>query len=158
MQDFYFTYKLPENPQPFLKEIKAGKQTFITGTELELNKIIEQHKHYGFMEVSGVKKGFGGLCYRFNKSISVENIKAGFTQKESEMIEKAQEARSVTTAVQDEMIRKVTQEYGGNQANVIDFEVKEEKKNIGDNAKKFKQTIEVVNQEIDSAPKTRRRK
>jgi len=153
MQDFDFTYMLPENTRPFLKSIGAGKQVVIKGTETEISAIIDQHKIYGLMEVSHVKKGFGGLCYRFNKPISVEQIKAGFSQKEADMIDRAQEARNVTAVAQDEMIRKVAQEAGMKQANVVDFEIKEDKKGLADNGEKFDQTIEIINQDASPSPR-----
>ena len=79
-QDFLFTYMLPENIRPFSHKIRAGAQIRLVQTQVEADTIIKQHQPYGLMEVSHVKKGFGGLCYRFGKAISVEAIEAGITE------------------------------------------------------------------------------
>ena len=128
-QDFLFTYMLPENIRPFSHKIRAGAQIRLVQTQLEADTIIKQHQPYGFMEVSHVKKGFGGLCYRFNKPISVEAIEAGISQSDEENIERANEARKITAVAQDQIISQKAQEMGLKQKAGIEVEVVEEKKN-----------------------------
>jgi len=79
-QEHDFTYMLIENPRPFHHKIRAGAQMEINGSLEEIDHIIKQHSIYGMMEVGKVQKGFGGICYRLNKPISVDAIEAGLDQ------------------------------------------------------------------------------
>ena len=157
-QEHLFTYMLPENPRPFSHSIRAGGQIEIPGEQEHLMSIIGQHQVYGMMEVNKVGKGFGGLCYRLEKPISIEAIQAGFTQSDQEMIDKAQEARSITAAASDQIIANKAQEMGLKQKSGLEIEVVEEKKNAADNSPKFEQTIEVVREGISQDSKRGRRK
>jgi len=157
-QEHLFTYMLPENPRPFSHSIRAGGQIEIPGQQDQLMSIIGQHQVYGMMEVNKVSKGFGGLCYRLEKPISIEAIQAGFSQTDQEMIDRAQEARSVTAAAADQIIAQKAQEMGLKQKSGLEIEIMEEKKNAGDNSPKFEQTIEVVREGISQESKRGRRK
>jgi hypothetical protein len=143
-----FTYMLPEVPRPFSHSIRAGGQIEIPGGQDAIDAIIKQHEIYGMQPVDKVGKGFGGLCYRLDKPISVEAIKSGFTQTEQEMVERSLEARKITAAAQDQIFSRTAQETGMQVKSGIEFEVVEEKKNQADNEPKFQQTIEVVHEGI----------
>jgi hypothetical protein len=145
-QDFLFTYMIPENFRPFSHKIRAGSQIKLSQTQTEVDAIIKQHSLYGMMEVAHVKKGFGGLCYRINKPISVEAIEAGISQSDQENIERADEARKITAVVQDQIISQKAQEMGLKQKSGIEVEVVEEKKNAADTSPKFDETIEVLHE------------
>jgi hypothetical protein len=157
-QEHLFTYMIPENPRPFSHSIRAGAQIEIPGNQDALMAIIGQHQIYGMMEVNKVTKGFGGLCYRLEKPISVEAIENGFTQSDQEMINKAQESRNITAAASDQMIANKAQEMGLKQRSGLEIEVIEEKKNAADNSPKFEQVIEVVREGIQPAKSGRRKK
>ena len=64
------------------------------------------------MEVSKVKKGFGGICYRLGKPINVEAIEAGITQSDQEAYDRSQEIRNGTVAAQDHIFATSAQEMG----------------------------------------------
>lgn len=145
-QDFLFTYMLPENPRPFSHKIRAGAQHRFVQTQAEADAIIKQHSMYGLMEVGKVSKGFGGLCYRIGKPISVEAIEMGISQSDDENIQRADEARKITAVAQDQIISQKAQEMGLKQKSGIEVEVVEEKKNAADTAPKFDQTIEVLHE------------
>lgn len=145
-QDFLFTYMLPENIRPFSHKIRAGAQMKLVQTQSEVDIIIKQHEIYGLMEVTKVKKGFGGLCYRIGKPISVEAIEAGISQSDQENIDRAQEARNITAAAQDQIISMKAQEMGIKQKGGIEFEIVEDKKNAADQSEKFDQKIEVIHE------------
>jgi hypothetical protein len=135
---------LPENIRPFSHEIKAGKQIEIPGDPDQLRHIIDQHSIYGLQPADKIGKGFGGMCYRLDKPISVEAIHSGFSQTEQDAIDQALEARKNTAAAADQMIANRAQEMGIRQKSGLELEIIEEKKNAGDNDQKFTQTIEVV--------------
>ena len=145
-QDFLFTYMLPEIPRPFSHKIRAGAQIKLVQSQPEVDAIVKQHQLYGMMEVTAVKKGFGGLCYRFNKPINVEAIESGISQSDQENIERADEARKITAVAQDQIISQKAQEMGLKQKSGIEVEVVEEKKNAADTAPKFDQTNEVLHE------------
>jgi len=145
-QDFLFTYMLPENQRPFSHKIRAGSQIKLTQSDIEADNIIKQHELYGMMEVGKVKKGFGGLCYRIGKPISVEAIEAGISQSDDENIRRAQEAREITAAAQDQIISMKAQEMGIKQKGGIEFEITEDKKNAADQSEKFDQKLEVIHE------------
>ena len=153
-QEFHFTYMLPENPRPFAHHIRAGAQIEIANDKDAIDAIIKQHALYGMMEVGKVTKGFGGLCYRLNKPISISAIEQGLSQKDQEMIDRALEARKVTAAAQDQIISNKAQEMGLKQRSGIEIEVVEEKRNAADNESKFEQTIEVIHE--GEAPRAKR--
>ena len=146
---------LLENPRPFSHRIRAGSQMEINGTAEEIGHIIKQHEIYGMMEVTKVKKGFGGIAYRVGTPISIEAIEHGLEQRDQELIDRALEARKITAVAADQMISTKAQEMGLKQRTGLEVEVVEEKKNAGDNEPKFEQTIEVVREGI--APRGRGR-
>ena len=143
-----FTYCLPEVLRPFSHHIRAGGQIEIPGEPAAIDAIIKEHELYGMQPFDKVHKGFGGLCYRLDKPISVEAIRSGFTQTEQEMIDKSLEARKITAAAQDQIFASKAQEMGVKVNSGIEFEVTEEKKNQGDNDPKFEQTISVVHEGV----------
>ena len=147
-QDFLFTYMLPENPRPFSHKIRAGAQIKLVQDQIQVDAIIKQHQPYGIMEVGKVSKGFGGLCYRFNKPISVEAIESGISQSDQENIERANEARKITAVAQDQIISQKAQEMGLKQKSGVEVEVVEEKKNAADTSPKFDETIEVLHEGV----------
>ena len=147
-QDFLFTYMLPENPRPFSHKIRAGAQIKLIQDQIQVDAIIKQHQPYGIMEVGKVNKGFGGLCYRFNKPISVEAIESGISQSDQENIERANEARKITAVAQDQIISQKAQEMGLKQKSGVEVEVVEEKKNAADTESKFDETIEVLHEGV----------
>jgi hypothetical protein len=147
-QDFLFTYMLPENPRPFSHKIRAGAQIKLVQDQIQVDAIIKQHQPYGIMEVGKVSKGFGGLCYRFNKPISVEAIESGISQSDQENIERANEARKITAVAQDQIISQKAQEMGLKQKSGVEVEVVEEKKNAADTESKFDETIEVLHEGV----------
>lgn len=147
-QDHLFAYMLPENPRPFSHQIRAGGQIEIPGDKDAIDAIIKQHEIYGMQHAEKVGKGFGGLCYRVDKPVSIEAIKHGFTQSEQEMIDRAQQARTITAAAADKMISDKAQEMGLKQRGGLEVEIIEEKKNQADNEPKFEQTIEVIHEGI----------
>lgn len=149
--DFQFTYMLPENLRPFLHHIRAGGQVVINGSTSDIESILHQHAPYGFMEAGKVKKGFGGVCYRLDKPINIDAIEQGLSQTDAEQIERAQNARNVTAAAQDQIITQKAQELGMKTKSGIEFEVVEEKKNAADTGDKFSQVVEVVHEGV--APK-----
>jgi len=157
-QDFDFTYMLPENPRPFLHRIRAGSQVKIQGTSTEVDQIVKQHTVYGMMNVDEVKKGFGSLAYRIGKPISVDAIENGFTQKDQEAIDRAQNARNITAAAADGILSTKAQEMGLKQKSGLEIEVVEEKRNAGDNESKFEQTIEVVREGVQPIKSRGRKK
>ena len=145
---------LPENPKPFMHQIRAGAQIEIPGNTDAIDAIVKQHSIYGMMEATKVGKGFGGLCYRLNKPISINAIEQGLSQSDQEMIDRAQQARSVTAAAQDRIISDKAQEMGLKVKAGLEVEVIEEKKNAADNEPKFEQTIEVLHE--GEAPRAKR--
>ena len=147
-QDFLFTYMLPENPRPFSHKIRAGAQIKLVQDQIQVDAIIKQHQPYGIMEVGKVSKGFGGLCYRFNKPISVEAIESGISQSDQENIERANEARKITAVAQDQIISQKAQEMGLKQKSGVEVEVVEEKKIAADTESKFDETIEVLHEGV----------
>jgi len=157
-QDFLFTYMLPENQRPFSHKIRAGGQIKLVQNQPEVDAIIKQHQLYGMMEVTKVKRGFGGLCYRFSKPISVEAIEAGITQSDDENIRRAQEAREITAAAQDQIISTKAQEMGIKQNGGIEFEILEDKKNAADQGEKFDQKLEVIHEGDLRKPRGRKSK
>jgi hypothetical protein len=156
-QEHLFTYMIPENPRPFSHAIRAGSQIEIPGNQDAIMAVIGQHQVYGMMEVNKVKKGFGGLCYRLEKPISIEAIQAGFSQSDQEMIDRAQNARNATAAAADQILANKAQEMGLKQKSGLEIEVIEEKKNAADNEPKFNQTIEVVREGVQPIKKGRGR-
>jgi len=148
---------IPENPRPFKHNIRAGAQIEIPGDTDAIDFIIKQHSIYGMMEVTKVKKGFGGLCYRLNKPISISAIESGLSQSDQEMIDRAQQARSVTAAAQDKILTDKAQEMGLKAKAGLEVEVVEEKKNAADNEPKFSQVIEVVKEGIEPQAQKRGR-
>lgn len=155
-QDFNFTWMDLENTQPQLRKLRSGTQAEIEGSPDRLNHIVKQHEIYGMMEASKVKKGFGGIAYRFDKPISVEAILNGISQKDQEAIDRAQEARNITAAAADQVISAKAQEMGLKQKSGLEIEVMEERKNAADNGEKFEQTIEVQREGV--APRRGRKK
>jgi hypothetical protein len=147
-QDFNFTWMDLENPQPFVRKMRAGTQTEIDGSPERLAHIVKQHEVYGMMEASKVKKGFGGIAYRMDKPISVEAIENGISQRDQEAIDRAQEARNVTAAAADNILATKAQEMGLKQKSGLEIEYIEEKKNAADQSEKFEQTIEVVREGV----------
>jgi hypothetical protein len=145
-QEYLFTFMLPENVRPFVHKIRAGTQIKLVQSQPEVDVIIKQHSIYGLMEAEKVKKGFGGLCYRIGKPISVSAIEEGLSQSDQEMIDRAQEARNITAAAQDQIISTKAQEMGLKVKAGIELEVVEEKKNAADVGEKFDQTIEVIHE------------
>jgi len=153
-QEFDFTYMLPENVRPFMHKIRAGSQIELNHNQDETDRIIQQHSLYGMMEVGKVKKGFGGLCYRLDKPISVEAIQNGFTQTEQEQIDRALQARTVTAVVQDQKFSELAQQRGLTQKGALEIEVVEEPRGPADTSEgKFNETITVVK---DGGPAPRR--
>jgi hypothetical protein len=150
-QDFNFTWCDLENPQPFMRKLRAGSQTEIDGSPDRLSHIVKQHEVYGMMEASKVKKGFGGIAYRLDKPISVDAIYNGIEQKDQEAIDRALEARKVTAAAADQVISAKAQEMGLRQKSGIEVEVLEEKRNAADQDAKLNETIEVIHE--GSAPR-----
>jgi len=142
-QEFNFTWMDLENPQPFMRKLRSGTQTEIDGSPDRISHIIKQHEVYGMMEVSKVGKGFGGIAYRIDKPLNVSAIENGFTQKDQEAIDRAQNARNITAAAADGILSTKAQEMGLKQTSGLEIEVVEERKNAGDNEQKFQQTIEV---------------
>jgi hypothetical protein len=151
----FFEYSVPENQKRFGKEIKAGGQIELENIQDILTYIIGQHERYGFTEVSKVKKGFSGLCYRFDKPISVTAIESGMSQSEQDMIDRALEARKIQAVATDAHISRIAQEGGLRQKGSIEFETVEEKRNLGDNESKFEQIITVQKEGVE--PKRRGR-
>jgi len=154
-QENFFEYTIPENSKRFAKPIRAGGQVEIENTSDILNYIIGQHERYGFTEVSKVAKGFSGLCYRFDKPISVSAIESGMKQSEQDFIDRALEVRKIQAVANDQIISRVAQESGLRQKANLEIEVVEEKRNFGDNEEKFEQTITVAKDGIE--PKRRGR-
>lgn len=154
-QENFFEYTIPESFKRFAKPIRAGGQVEIENTPDILNYIIGQHERYGFTEVSKVAKGFSGLCYRFDKPISVNAIEAGLSQNEQDMIDRALEARKVQAVASDQIISRIAQEGGLRQKGATEFETVEEKRNMADTESKFEQTITVAKEGIE--PKRRGR-
>ena len=153
-QEFDFTYMLPENVRPFMHKIRAGGQIELNHNQDETERIINQHSIYGMQEANKVSKGFGGLCYRLDKPISVEAIQNGFTQTEQEQVDRALQARTVTAVVQDQKFSELAQQRGLTQKGALEIEVVEETKGPTDTAAgKFNETITVVK---DGGPAPRR--
>ena len=155
-QDFNFTWMDLENTQPQLRKLRSGTQAEIEGSPDRLSHIVKQHEIYGMMEASKVKKGFGGIAYRFDKPISVEAILNGISQKDQEAIDRAQEARNITAAASDQVLSAKAQEMGLKQRSGLEIEVTEERKNAADSSEKFEQTIEVQREGV--APRKGRKK
>ena len=156
-QEAFFEYTVPENLKRFAKPIRAGTQVEIENTSDVLNYIIGQHERYGFTEVSKITKGFSGLCYRFDKPISIDAIQAGLSQSEQDMIDRALEARKIQAVASDAHLSRVAQEGGLRQKANLEVEVVEEKRNFTDNEDKFEQTITVQKEGIEPKPKSRKR-
>lgn len=155
-QEFDFTYMLPENPRPFMHKIRAGSQVEITGSQDDVDAIINQHSIYGMVEANKVKKGFGGLCYRLEKPISVDAIEQGLSQNDQDKIDRALDARKLSAAAADQVISQRAQEMGLQQRSPLEVEVVEEGKNPYDTSGKFNETIEVI-KDGGPAPKRGRR-
>jgi len=147
-QEFNFTYMLMENPRPFAHRIRSGSQQEITGNQDEIDHIINQHAIYGMMEAGKVKKGFGGIAYRIDKPISIEAIQQGLSQRDQEMIDRAQLSRTITAAAADQILTAKAQEMGLKQKSGLEIEVLEEKKNAADDSSKFNEIIEVVKENV----------
>lgn len=152
-QEFLFTYMLPENIRPFSHTIRAGSQIEINGAEHEVEAIINQHALYGLVEANKVKKGFGGLCYRKDKPVSLDAIEQGLEQTAQDQIDKALQSRKMTAAAADMVISQKAQEMGLQQKAPLEVEVIEESKNPFETSGKFNETIEVVK---DGGPAPRR--
>lgn len=147
-QEFLFTYTIPENPRAFSHSIRAGTQILINESPEAVDAIIRQHEIYGFQEASKVSKGFGGLCYRIDKPVSVNAIEAGLSQVDQEQIDRALEARSLSAAAADQKIATTAQDLGLRQGTGIEVDILEEKQNAADNNPKFAQTLSVVREGI----------
>jgi len=143
-QDFRFTYMLPENPRPFMDDIRAGAQVKFSVDQETLDQIIKQHEPYGLMHINKIKKGFGGLAYSIDKVINIHAIENGFSQKDQESIDRALEAQKITAVSADQIIASKAQEMGLRQTSALEVEVIEDKKHVADNEPKMNQTIEVV--------------
>ena len=148
MQHHNFIYSIPENPKRFIKEIRAGGQVELDFSLDILKNIVAQHERYGFTEVTQVKKGFSGVCYRFDKPISISAIESGMSQTEQTAIDRALEARKIQAVANDQIISRVAQEGGLRQQAPLELEVIEEKRNFADNETKFEQTITVEKEGI----------
>lgn len=157
-QDHTFTYMLPENPRPFLREIKAGCQVEFDGDSDMLNAIVNQHSVYGLQNVKKIERGFGGLCYQFDKVISIDAIKSGFTQNEQEMIERSQKQKEITAAAADHLLATKAQEFGITQSHAYEIEIMEEKNNAVDDGEKLHEIISVKRDGLKEAPKRGRPK
>lgn len=155
-QEFDFTYMIPENLRPFMHKIRAGAQVEINGSQDEIDAIINQHSIYGMVEANKVKKGFGGLCYRLEKPVSIDAIEQGLSQNDQDKIDRALDARKLSAAAADQVISQKAQEMGLQQKAPLEVEVIEEGKNPYDTTGKFSETIEVV-KDGGPAPKRGRR-
>lgn len=155
-QEHLFAYYLPENMRPFSHSIRAGSQIEIVGQQHDIDSIINQHSIYGLVEANKVKKGFGGLCYRIDKPVSIEAIEAGLEQTAQDKIEQALQSRQLTAAAADMVISQKAQEMGLQQKAPLEVEVVEERKNPFDTSGAFNETIEVI-KDGGPAPKRGRR-
>jgi len=154
-QEHLFAYYLPENARPFSHSIRAGAQIEISGPQHEIDSIIHQHAIYGLVEANKVKKGFGGLCYRIDKPVSLDAIEQGLAQTAQDKIEQALDSRKVTAAAADMVLSQKAQEMGLQQKAPLEVEVIEESKNPFETSGKFSETIEVVKDNV--APRRGRR-
>lgn len=157
-QEFLFTYSLPENLRPFSHNIRAGSQVEITGNQDAIDAIINQHSLYGLVEANKVKKGFGGLCYRIDKPVSLEAIQQGLSQTEQDMVDKALESRKLTAAAADQILTQRAQEMGITQKSPLEIEVVEENRGPADGGAKFNETIEIVKDGGPAPRKSRSKK
>lgn len=155
-QDFMFTYMLRENPKPYVFVIRAGTQHAFEHDKDDLQQIVDQHGGYGMMEADKCRKGFGGLCYRFDKPISVEAIEMGLSQSDQEAIERSLNARKLTAAAADQVLEQKAAEVGARQVAPLSVEVVEEQKNPTDTGPKFNETITVEKQGAGGGRRGRR--
>lgn len=156
--EFFFTYMLPENARPFAQPIRAGGQIEIKADQSSLEAIIKQHEIYGMQPADKISRHFGGLAYRVGKPISLEAIQQGLTQSEQEEIERALEARKITTVAQDQMFANKAQEVGSKQTAPLEVEIVEESRGPTDTTPKFNQTITVEKEGVAPAKRGRPRK
>ena len=157
-QDHTFTYMLPENTRPFLREIKAGHQIELDGDSDMLNVIVNQHAVYGLQNVKRIERGFGGLCYQFDKPISVDAIKSGLTQNEHEMIQRAQKQKEITAAAADHLLATKAQELGITQSRAYEVEIMEERTSAVDDGEKLHEVIQVQRDGLKTEPRRGRSK
>lgn len=141
---FILTYSLPEIKKVHVRNLPMGGQIMLEYNKDDLDYIINQHTRYGMQDVNHVKKGFGGLAYRFDKPISLSAIEEGISQSMQEKIDQAQEALKMTVASADEHAFNIAREAGGKQISGLSLEITEEKQGPTDHDKKYTQTIEVV--------------
>lgn len=143
--EYLFTFSLSGAARPFALPIRAGGQIKLEYSDSEIDSIIDQHGMYGFKDASGVGKGFGGLCYRKTRPVSIDAIEGGISQTEQDQIDRALEVRKLTAAATDHVLQEEATKLGARQTGTTEIEVVEDSRGPGDSKEgKFNETIEVV--------------
>lgn len=92
-----FLFRIPGNEQVRRVTINAGKQMEVIrgAQEEEVNAIIEQHKPYGLIHVSQVKKvsDFVGLMYQLDRPVDSGAMEIAVEKNNDVLIEKGHELR-----------------------------------------------------------------
>jgi hypothetical protein len=123
-----FMYRAPEQKNPIVQVIDIGQQIMVwkDASKDELNIIVEQHEHYGLINVANNdrSKFFVGMCYQYDKPIDVSKIMYTVENNDTVLEERALEARKQAAAVISHSLSQVAQDAGNSLGNV-DVEIKE---------------------------------
>ena len=143
-QNHDFTYRLPEDGRLKVQSIPMGGQAIVLrpdATPEVLRAILEQHVHYGLVDVSAIDRtsGFIGLCYSFDKPVDMEKIMRAHEKNELVLVEQGAQIRRDTAAAMSDAISRDT----NGAVNRLEFEVVEIEKRGEDN-NTMREKIEVV--------------
>lgn len=123
-----FIYRAPEQKNPVTQVIDIGQQIMVwkDAPKDELNNIVEQHEHYGLINVANIdrSKFFVGMCYQFDKPIDVNKIMYTVENNDTVLEERALKARKQAATVISHSLNQVAQDAGNALGNV-DVEIKE---------------------------------
>jgi|SRR5579863_2083673 len=143
-----FAYMLPENPQPYGVKIAAGAQIVLKVEKDVADRILAQHIPYGAVDASKLdsEKNFSGICYQFDKPITVAKIELGLQKHDDVMFAKALHVRKVQAVATDARMSTLAQEHGVKAVAPFEVEVVEEPKSPSDPGGGFEEKITVRRQ------------
>jgi uncharacterized protein YtpQ (UPF0354 family) len=123
-QTFEFNYWVGENKKYFTTVIRHGGQesVFEKGTRQDHEYIVDQHKIYGLIPVSEIdrSKEFVGLCYQYDKPITLDRLQTTFDHNDEVMAHASQEHRKIATLAMDDILNRSAQ---NSDATLQNFEV-----------------------------------
>lgn len=142
-----FQYRIPETGKLTAQPIPVGQQIMVykDTNRHELEQIVAQHEVYGLLPVSEARKakGFVGLCYDYDKPVSMEVVVETVEHNDEALEQRSQEIREDSVAATEHQMKEQVQQAGGDAEDVsgLEVEVVEQKAPNDPNGETFKQTI-----------------